>query len=73
MSKTWCNKMETEFREAWSLEAEANLLKYREMVISFGPEDHPSTVLSNRNVSFIVKVPIGKFNVTKTLSTTVHP
>lgn len=42
-------------------------MKYSEVVISFGPSDHPSTILFSRNFPFIVKIPIGRYNVAKTL------
>jgi hypothetical protein len=35
--------------------------------ISFGPEDHPGTELSDRNLSFVVKILIGCHKVAKTL------
>jgi hypothetical protein len=35
--------------------------------ISFGPEDHPDTELSERNLSFVVKILIGRHKVAKTL------
>jgi hypothetical protein len=35
--------------------------------ISFGPEDHPDTKLSDRNLSFVVKIPIGRYKEAKTL------
>jgi hypothetical protein len=35
--------------------------------ISFGPEDHPDTKLSDRNLPFVVKIPIGCHKVAKTL------
>jgi hypothetical protein len=35
--------------------------------ISFGPEDHPDTELSERNLPFVVKIPIGRHKVAKTL------
>jgi hypothetical protein len=35
--------------------------------ISFGPEDHPGTELSERNLSFVVKTLIGRHKMTKTL------
>jgi hypothetical protein len=35
--------------------------------ISFGPEDHPDTELSKRNLSFVVKIPIRRHMVIKTL------
>jgi hypothetical protein len=36
--------------------------------ISFGPEDHPYMELSDRNLSFIVKILIGCHKVVKTES-----
>jgi hypothetical protein len=33
--------------------------------ISFGLEDHPDTELSERNLSFIIKIPIGRHKVAK--------
>jgi hypothetical protein len=35
--------------------------------ISFGPKDHPEMELSNRNLTFVVKLPIRRHNVVKTL------
>jgi hypothetical protein len=37
------------------------------MNISFGSEDHPKTELFDRNLSFVVKLPVGRHKVTKTL------
>jgi hypothetical protein len=34
---------------------------------TFGPEDHPVTELSERNLSLIVKIPIRRHKVAKTL------
>jgi hypothetical protein len=34
-------------------------LKCSEVDISFGPEDHPTTELSNQNLPFVVKLLIG--------------
>jgi hypothetical protein len=42
-------------------------MKWSETDISFGPEDHPETTLSNRNLPFVVKLPIGRYKVAKTL------
>jgi hypothetical protein len=33
--------------------------------ISFGPQDHPDTKLSDQNLPFVVKLPIGRHKVTK--------
>jgi hypothetical protein len=35
--------------------------------ISFGPEDHPDTELSERNLPFIIKIPIEWHKVAKML------
>jgi hypothetical protein len=35
--------------------------------ISFRPQDHPDTELSDRNLSFVIKLPIGRYNVAKKL------
>jgi hypothetical protein len=35
--------------------------------MSFGPEDHPDMELSNRNLPFVVKIPIGWHKVAKTM------
>jgi hypothetical protein len=35
--------------------------------ISFGPEDHPNTKLSERNLPFIIKILIGRHRVAKTM------
>jgi hypothetical protein len=35
--------------------------------ISFGPQDHPDTELSDQNLSFVVKLPIGRHKVAKML------
>jgi hypothetical protein len=37
------------------------------MDISSGPEDHPETELSDRNLPFVVKLPIRRDKVVKTL------
>jgi hypothetical protein len=42
-------------------------MRWSDADISFGPEDHPDTELSNRNLPFIVKIPIGRHKVAKTL------
>jgi hypothetical protein len=35
--------------------------------ISFGAQDHPDTELSDQNLSFVVKLPIGRHKVAKML------
>jgi hypothetical protein len=42
-------------------------MKWSDTDILFGPKDHPETKLSNRNLPFVVKLPIGCHKVAKTL------
>jgi hypothetical protein len=42
-------------------------MRWSDADILFGPEDHPDTELSDRNLPFIVKIPIGCHKVVKTL------
>jgi hypothetical protein len=42
-------------------------MRWSDDYISFGPEDHPDTELSERNLPLIVKIPIGRHKVAKTL------
>jgi uncharacterized protein YneF (UPF0154 family) len=42
-------------------------MRWSDDYISFGPEDHPDTELSERNLSLIVKILIGRHKVAKTL------
>jgi hypothetical protein len=42
-------------------------MKWSDTDISFRPKDHPETKLSNRNLPFVVKLPIGCHKVAKTL------
>jgi predicted aspartyl protease len=37
------------------------------MDILFGPQDHPDMKLSDQNLPFVVKLPIGQHKVAKTL------
>jgi hypothetical protein len=34
-------------------------MRWSDDYVSFGPEDHPDTELSKRNLSLVVKIPIG--------------
>jgi hypothetical protein len=43
------------------------MMKWSDASISFGPEDHPDTELSERNLPFMVKIPIGWQKVPNTL------
>jgi hypothetical protein len=40
-------------------------MRWSEVNISFRPEDHPITELSDRNLPFVVKIPIGRHRVAK--------
>jgi hypothetical protein len=42
-------------------------MRWSDVDISFGPEDHPDTELSDRNLPFVVKIPTGRHKVAKTL------
>jgi hypothetical protein len=43
------------------------MMKWPDISISFRPEDHPDTKLFERDLPFIVKIPIGHHKVAKTL------
>jgi hypothetical protein len=43
------------------------MMRWSDVDISFRPEDHPKTELSDRNLPFVVKLPIGRHRVAKTL------
>jgi hypothetical protein len=42
-------------------------MRWSDIDISFRPEDHPDAELSDRNLPFIIKIPIGRHKVAKTL------
>jgi hypothetical protein len=42
-------------------------MRWSDVDISFGLEDHPDTELSNRNLPFMVKISIERHKVAKTL------
>jgi hypothetical protein len=42
-------------------------MKWSDMDISFGLEDHPEMELSERNLPFMIKLPIGRHKVAKAL------
>jgi hypothetical protein len=42
-------------------------MRWSDVDISFGPEDHPDTELPDRNLLFMVKILIGQHKVAKTL------
>jgi hypothetical protein len=65
-SKTQGKKLTQEISLAQRIEP-GRKLKWSDMDISFGPEDHLETELSERNLSFVVKLPIERHKVAKTL------
>jgi hypothetical protein len=65
-SKIQGKKLEREINMAQLIDPERRM-KWYETDISFGPDDHPETELPNRNLSFVVKLPIGCHKVAKTL------
>jgi hypothetical protein len=42
-------------------------MRWSDVDISFRLEDHPNTELSKRNLPFVVKIPIGRHRVAKTM------
>jgi hypothetical protein len=42
-------------------------MRWSDVDISFGPEDHTDMKLSERNLSFVIKISIGQHKVAKTL------
>jgi hypothetical protein len=42
-------------------------MRWSNVDISFGPEDDPNTELSDKNLPSVVKIPIGRHKVAKTL------
>jgi hypothetical protein len=42
-------------------------MRWSDAGISFRPGDHPDTELSDRNLPFVVKIPIGRHKLAKTL------
>jgi hypothetical protein len=62
--------------QGWKLPREISLaqwiepgrrMRWSDVGISFKPEDHPNTELSDRNLPFVVRIPIGRHKVAKTL------
>jgi hypothetical protein len=64
--KTQKKKIEREISLAQRIEPE-KMMRWSSVDTSFGPQDHPDTELSNRNLSFMVKLPIGRHKVAKIL------
>jgi hypothetical protein len=66
MIKTPGKKLQHEISLAQQIEL-GRRMRWSDVGISFGPEDHPDTELSNRNLPFMVKFLIGRHRVAKTL------
>jgi hypothetical protein len=66
-SKTQGKKLEREISLAQCIEPERRM-KWSDTDISFGPEDHPETELSNQNLPFMVKLLIERHKVAKILA-----
>jgi hypothetical protein len=65
-SKTQGKKLEQEINLAQRIEPE-RMMRWSDVDILFGPQDHLDIELSNRSLPFLVKLPIGRHNVAKTL------
>jgi hypothetical protein len=65
-SKTQGNKLQWEISLAQRIEP-GRRMRWSDVDISFGPEDHPITELSDRNLPFVVKIPIGRHRMAKTM------
>jgi hypothetical protein len=65
-SKTQGKKLQCEISLAQHIEPERRM-KWSDDYITFRPEDHPVTELSERNLPLVVKIPIGRHKVSKTL------
>jgi hypothetical protein len=63
--KTEGKKLEREINLAQCIEPERRM-KWSDTDIAFRLEDHPETKLSNRNLPFVIKLPIGQHMVAKT-------
>jgi hypothetical protein len=65
-SKTQGKKLECEINPTQQIEP-GQRMSWSDTDISFEPEDHPKIELSNRNLPFVVKLPIRRHKVAKTL------
>jgi hypothetical protein len=66
ISKTQGKKLQREISLVQRIEPGIRM-KWSDVGISFGPEDHPCMELSDRNLPFVIKISIGRHKVTKTL------
>jgi hypothetical protein len=65
-SKTQGKKLQREISLAQQIKPR-RWMRWSDDYITFGPEDHPITELSERNLPLIVKIPIGRHKVAKAL------
>jgi hypothetical protein len=65
-SKTQGKKLQCEISLAQRIK-QGRRMKWSDVGISFGPEYHPDMELSDRNLPFVVKIPIRQHKVAKTL------
>jgi hypothetical protein len=65
-SKTQGKKLEREISLVQRIEP-GRRMRWSDIDISFGPQDHPDTELSDQNLPFMIKLSIGWHKVTKTL------
>jgi hypothetical protein len=65
-SKTQGNKLQREISLAQRIEP-GRRMRWSDVDISFRPKDHPITELSDRNLPFVVKIPIGRHRMAKTM------
>jgi hypothetical protein len=65
-SKTQGKKLQREISLAQRIEP-GRRMRWSDVDISFGPEDHPDTDLSDINLPFVIKILIGRHKVVKTL------
>jgi hypothetical protein len=65
-SKTQGKKLQREINLAQRIEL-GRRMRRSDVDISFGPEDHPNMELSERNLPFVIKIPIGRHRVAKTM------
>jgi hypothetical protein len=65
-SKTQGKKLQREISLAQQIKP-GRRMRWSDDYISFGPEDHPNTELSERSLSLVIKIPIRWHKVAKTL------
>jgi hypothetical protein len=65
-SKMQGKKLQREISLAWHIEL-GRRMKWSKDYITFRPEGHPVMELSERNLPLIVKIPIGRHKLAKTL------